>query len=92
MDNERWLRHDVAQLFIPEETFPSGVIGKAYVNELCGSWAVGVVADHSPIIPDVAATGSHEMGHNFGLGHDDRFGHEQLIFFRDGFYILFMER
>lgn len=67
---ERWGRHDAAQLFIPESTFPNGVIGKAFVKTLCGSWSVGVIADHSTFPQDVASTGSHEMGHNFGITHD----------------------
>ena len=70
LNSERWKITDSTQYFILEEKFNSGVIGKAFVNTIGGEWAVGVIADHSIYPQDVASTASHELGHNFGLGHD----------------------
>jgi len=71
VDTERWMRHDAAQLFIPETIFSAGVIGQAYTSTMCGTYAAGVVAgDHSESEAAIATTSSHELGHNFGLAHD----------------------
>ena len=50
----------------------SNVIGKAPLNSMCFSGSGGVNRDTTgSLATRVATTLSHEMGHNFGMEHDD---------------------
>ena len=46
------------------------VVGKAWTDSMCGEYATGIISDHSDDAEAVAATASHEMGHNYGMSHD----------------------
>ena len=46
------------------------VVGKAHTDSMCGEWATGIISNHSNDVEAVAATASHEMGHNYGMNHD----------------------
>lgn len=66
--------HDNAQL-ITDTNFKDGVVGKALRGPICTyKHSGGVNKDHdfSPAV--VAVTIAHEMGHNFGMEHDEEDG------------------
>uniref|UniRef100_A0A182KB67 Disintegrin and metalloproteinase domain-containing protein 12 n=1 Tax=Anopheles christyi TaxID=43041 RepID=A0A182KB67_9DIPT len=51
--------------------FPDGVIGKAELGSMCstaGSGGIAVVENF--VVPPLAATIAHELGHNFNIDHD----------------------
>uniref|UniRef100_A0A182QQ78 Disintegrin and metalloproteinase domain-containing protein 12 n=1 Tax=Anopheles farauti TaxID=69004 RepID=A0A182QQ78_9DIPT len=51
--------------------FPDGVIGKAELGSMCstaGSGGIAVVENF--VVPPLATTIAHEMGHNFNIDHD----------------------
>lgn len=63
--------NDNAQL-LTKEQFEGGVVGKALKGPICTyEFSGGVSMDHSSIVTVVATTVAHEMGHNFGMEHDN---------------------
>jgi len=65
-----WDNVDNVLLFLDEKHFKSPVVGKAWLGTMCTKLSVGVIADHTSIEEGIAATASHEVGHNLGLNHD----------------------
>ncbi|XP_042349013.1 disintegrin and metalloproteinase domain-containing protein 19 [Plectropomus leopardus] len=68
--NLNTLPNDNAQL-ITGRGFQGTTIGLAPLKAMCSDYqSGGVNTDHSEPAVGVAATMAHEMGHNFGMGHD----------------------
>uniref|UniRef100_A0A194ARM9 Metalloproteinase type I 7 n=1 Tax=Agkistrodon piscivorus TaxID=8715 RepID=A0A194ARM9_9SAUR len=65
--------HDNAQLLTAIK-INRPTIGLAYRNGMCDpKHSVGIVEDHSAKNLLVAVTMAHELGHNLGMGHDEKY-------------------
>jgi len=67
---ERFDRSDSIIHFIPKQKFKGSTIGLAYTDVMCNPWSVAIVAGDQNNAAAVAATASHELGHNYGMHHD----------------------
>ena len=67
---ERFSRADSVLHFIPRSKFAGSTIGLAYTDVMCSMLSAGIVAADQESAPAVAATASHELGHNYGMSHD----------------------
>ncbi|CAH3189997.1 unnamed protein product, partial [Porites evermanni] len=65
-------KHDNAMLLV-HRSFTNLTLGKASVTAMCGRKSGGVVQDYAVSAAATAAVLAHEMGHNFGMYHDDDF-------------------
>uniref|UniRef100_A0A9J7YJ84 ADAM metallopeptidase domain 19a n=1 Tax=Cyprinus carpio carpio TaxID=630221 RepID=A0A9J7YJ84_CYPCA len=62
-------KHDNAQL-LTGVIFKGTTIGMAPLEGMCSHENSGGINDHSELPIGAAATMAHEIGHNFGMGHD----------------------
>ncbi|XP_062504018.1 disintegrin and metalloproteinase domain-containing protein 12-like isoform X1 [Corticium candelabrum] len=62
--------YDNVQL-ITGNDFDGSTVGMAHVNSICNKKYSSGVNQHLSVPESVAAVMSHEMGHNFGMNHDD---------------------
>ncbi|XP_060610884.2 disintegrin and metalloproteinase domain-containing protein 20-like [Anolis sagrei] len=68
------LRNDAAHLFLYNESFP--VLGLAYVETICSErYAAAINYFKYDNIFHFSITFAHELGHNFGMYHDERYCH-----------------
>ena len=67
---KRFDRADSIIHFIPRNKFKGSTIGLAYTDVMCNPWSVAIVAADQNNAAAVAATASHELGHNYGMHHD----------------------
>ena len=63
-------RVDNVLLYLLPNHMDGSVVGKAWTDSMCGEYATGIISDHSDDAEAVAATASHEMGHNNGMSQD----------------------
>ena len=51
--------------------FTGSTIGIAYLNTMCGGASVGIVQDRHRAALATGSTFAHEIGHLFGMDHDN---------------------
>ena len=71
--------------------FSSNTIGIAYLNTMCGSASVGIVLDSHRSAQGTGSTFAHEMGHLFGIDHDDSRAYPTQTCARNIYMILHIE-
>ncbi|XP_067323513.1 disintegrin and metalloproteinase domain-containing protein 20-like [Anolis sagrei] len=66
------LENDVAHLFVYKHF--GTVLGLAFLGTICNrNWASAVVSYTSPRLLFISNTFAHELGHNLGMRHDDKY-------------------
>jgi hypothetical protein len=68
--DEKWDRTDNSILFLDDKYFGNPTVGLAWIGTMCELMSTAIVSDHRNQVGAVAATASHELGHNYGMNHD----------------------
>jgi hypothetical protein len=62
------INHDISQLWVTRDL--NGFAGWAYIKEICTYYSKQIIVDYTDNVNCMRKVVSHELGHNFGAGHD----------------------